>query len=308
MKFQGIYTPAITPLDASGEIDRKAFADVLEHLIASKVHGIVIAGSTGEYYAHTPQERADLAAYAKDVIGTRLPLIVGTGAIRTEDSIAYAAHAREIGADAILVASPPYAVPSEKENAAHALAIDKAAGLPIMLYNYPGRMGVSMGEDYFTRVSQSKNVIAIKESSGDLNQLHMLARRFPNIALSCGWDDLALEFFAWGAPSWVCAGSNFLPAEHVALYEACVVEGDFGKGRKIMAAMMPLMNNLDEGDFVQKIKYGAELEGLAAGNPRLPLLPLDADVKARFAEVVATLKAEVAAVTSGATRTPEPVR
>lgn len=308
MKFQGIYTPAITPLDASGEIDRKAFADVLEHLIASKVHGIVIAGSTGEYYAHTPQERTDLAAYAKDVIGTRLPLIVGTGAIRTEDSIAYAAHAREIGADAILVASPPYAVPSEKENAAHALAIDKAAGLPIMLYNYPGRMGVSMGEDYFTRVSQSKNVIAIKESSGDLNQLHMLARRFPNIALSCGWDDLALEFFAWGAPSWVCAGSNFLPAEHVALYEACVVEGDFGKGRKIMAAMMPLMNNLDEGDFVQKIKYGAELEGLAAGNPRLPLLPLDADVKARFAEVVATLKAEVAAVTSGATRTPEPVR
>lgn len=308
MKFQGIYTPAITPLDASGEIDRKAFADVLEHLIASKVHGIVIAGSTGEYYAHTPQERTDLAAYSKDVIGTRLPLIVGTGAIRTEDSIAYAAHAREIGADAILVASPPYAVPSEKENAAHALAIDKAAGLPIMLYNYPGRMGVSMGEDYFTRVSQSKNVIAIKESSGDLNQLHMLARRFPNIALSCGWDDLALEFFAWGAPSWVCAGSNFLPAEHVALYEACVVEGDFGKGRKIMAAMMPLMNNLDEGDFVQKIKYGAELEGLAAGNPRLPLLPLDADVKARFAEVVATLKAEVAAVTSGATRTPEPVR
>lgn len=240
---------------------------MLEHLIASKVHGIIIAGSTGEYYAHTAQERTDLAAYAKEVIGTRLPLIVGTGAIRTEDSIAYATHAREIGADAILVASPPYAVPSEKENAAHALAIDKAAGLPIMLYNYPGRMGVMMGEDYFTRVSQSKNVVAIKESSGDLGQLHMLARRFPNIALSCGWDDLALEFFAWGAPSWVCAASNFLPAEHVALYEACVVEGDFAKGRKIMSAMMPLMNNLDEGDFVQKIKAGCELEGLTAGAP-----------------------------------------
>lgn len=297
MRFEGIYTPAITPLDADGAIDRKAFAAVLEHLIASKVHGIIIAGSTGEYYAHSAQERTDLAAYAKEVIGTRLPLIVGTGAIRTEEAIAYATHAREIGADAILVASPPYAVPSEEENAAHALAIDKAAGLPIMLYNYPGRMGVSMGEDYFTRVSASKNVIAIKESSGDLGQLHLLARRFPNIALSCGWDDLALEFFAWGAPSWVCAGSNFLPAEHVALYEACVVEGDFVKGRKIMSAMLPLMNNLDEGNFVQKIKYGAELTGLTAGNPRRPLLPIDADVKARFADVVATLKAEVAAVT-----------
>ena len=296
MKFEGIYTPAITPLGSDGEIDRKAFAAVLESLIASGVHGIIIAGSTGEYYAHTQQERIDLAAYAREVIGTRLPLIVGTGAIRTEDSVAYARHAREIGADAILVASPPYAIPTEEENAAHTLTIDRAAGLPIMLYNYPGRMGVSMGEDYFTRVGASKNVIAIKESSGDLNQLHMLARRFPNIALSCGWDDLALEFFAWGAPSWVCAGSNFLPAEHVALYEACVVEGDFTKGRKIMSAMMPLMSLLDEGKFVQKIKHGCELIGLKAGKPRLPLLPLEAEDEARLAGVVAAMKREVAAV------------
>ena len=305
MKFEGIYTPAITPLDADGEIDRQAFAAVLERLIANGVHGIIIAGSTGEYYAHTPQERTDLAAYAKQVIGTRLPLIVGTGAIRTEDSVAYARHAREIGADAILVASPPYAIPTEEENAVHALTIDRAAGLPIMLYNYPGRMGVSMGEDYFTRVSQSKNVVAIKESSGDLNQVHMLARRFPSIAISCGWDDLALEFFAWGAPSWVCAGSNFLPAEHVALYRACVVEGDFAKGRRIMAAMMPLMNLLDEGRFVQKIKHGCELAGLGAGKPRLPLLPLDAEDEARLAAIVATLKQEVAAVAGPVA---EPVR
>ena len=133
----------------------------------------------------------------------------------------------------------------------------------------------------------------------------MLARRFPNIALSCGWDDLALEFFAWGAPSWVCAGSNFLPAEHVALYEACVVEGDFAKGRRIMSAMMPLMNILDEGKFVQKIKHGCELIGLTAGKPRLPLLPLDAADEARLAEVVAALKQEVAAV---AQPVAEPVR
>jgi 4-hydroxy-tetrahydrodipicolinate synthase len=305
VKFEGIYTPAITPLDADGAIDRKAYAAVLESLIAGGVHGIIVAGSTGEYYAHTMQERTDLAAYAKEVIGGRLPLIIGTGAIRTEDSVAYAEHAREIGADAILVASPPYAIPTEEENAVHTLTIDKAAGLPIMLYNYPGRMGVSMGEDYFTRVSESENVIAIKESSGDPNQLHLLARRFPSISLSCGWDDLALEFFAWGAPSWVCAGSNFLPAEHVALYEACVVEGDFAKGRRIMSAMMPLMNLLDEGKFVQKIKHGCDLIGLKAGKPRLPLLPLNAEDEARLAAVVAALKEEVAAVTQPVA---EPVR
>ena len=135
-----------------------------------------------------------------------------------------------------------------------------------MLYNYPGRMGVSMGEEYFARVGRSRNVVAIKESSGDTGQMHMLARRFPNIALSCGWDDQALEFFAWGARSWVCAGSNFIPTEHIALYEACVVEKNFDKGRRIMTAMMPLMNFLDGGKFVQSIKYGCELAGLKAGH------------------------------------------
>jgi 4-hydroxy-tetrahydrodipicolinate synthase len=298
MKFEGTYTPAITPLGPDGEIDRKAFADVLESLIAAGVHGIIIAGSTGEYYAHTPQERYDLAAYARDVIGTALPLIVGTGAIRTEDSVAYAKAAREIGADAILVASPPYAIPTEEENAVHALTVDRAAGLPIMLYNYPGRMGVSMGEAYFARVSESRNVVAIKESSGDMAQVHMLAARFPKIALSCGWDDQALEFFAWGARSWVCAGSNFLAAEHVALYEACVVEKDFDKGRRIMTAMLPLMTFLDEGKFVQKIKHGCELAGLRAGAPRLPLLPLEAAEEQRLATIVAALRRDVAAVAS----------
>jgi 4-hydroxy-tetrahydrodipicolinate synthase len=166
-----------------------------------------------------------------------------------------------------------------------------------MLYNYPGRMGVSMGETYFTRVSQSRNVVAIKESSGDMGQLHLLARRFPNIALSCGWDDQALEFFAWGARSWVCAGSNFLPSEHIALYNACAVEKNFDKGRRIMSAMMPLMNLLDEGKFVQKIKHGCALVGLKAGRPRLPLMPLNAEDEERLAAVVAELKREVAVVT-----------
>ena len=141
MKFEGIYTPAITPHGADGAIDRAAFAEVLESLIAAGVHGIIVGGSTGEYYAHSMQERIDSFTYAKEVIGSRVPLIVGTGAIRTEDSVTYAVAAKDIGADAILVTSPPYAVPTERENAVHALTIDRAADLPIMLYNYPGRMG-----------------------------------------------------------------------------------------------------------------------------------------------------------------------
>lgn len=300
MKFEGIYTPAITPLTATGQIDSAAFADVLEYLIESKVHGVIIGGSTGEYYAHTSQERIDLAAHAKEVIGNRVALIVGTGAIRTEDSVEFAKAARAIKADAILVGSPPYALPTEQENAIHALAVDQAAGLPIMLYNYPGRMSVSMGDEYFKAVSASKNVVAIKESSGDMGQVHRLATQYPNIALSCGWDDQALEFFAWGARSWVCAGSNFVPREHVALYEACVVEKDFDKGRKIMSAFMPLMDFLEGGKFVQAIKAGCAFNGLRTGSVRAPLQPLTESENQALQTVITNLKRDVAQIVGGA--------
>ena len=300
MKFEGIYTPAITPLTAEGQIDRTAFAEVLEYLIEARVHGIIIGGSTGEYYAHTAQERFDLAALAKDVIGSRIPLIVGTGAVRTEDSVEYAKAAKAIKADAILVGSPPYALPTEAENAAHALAVDKAAGLPIMLYNYPGRMSVSMGREFFrTVLAASSNFVAIKESSGEMGQLHMLAREFPQLDISCGWDDQALEFFAWGARSWVCAGSNFIPREHVALYEACVIEKDFDKGRRIMSAMLPLMDFLECGKFVQSIKFGCQLAGLRAGGVRAPLQGLDDSEQQQLQAVVSQLKREVAAIVGG---------
>ena len=300
MNFEGIYTPAITPLGPDGQIDKQGFAAVLESLIEAKVHGIIIGGSTGEYYAQSMQERLDLAAYAKEVIGNRMPLIVGTGAIRTEDSVAYAESAKQIGADAILVTSPPYALPTEKENAVHALTIDRAANLPIMLYNYPARMGVMMQAEYFSRVGKSRNVKAIKESSGEMANVHLLARKFPHIALSCGWDDQALEFFAWGAKSWVCAGSNFLPREHVALYEACVLERNFDKGRAIMTAMLPLMDFLDGGKFVQSIKHGCEIIGLKAGPVRAPLRGMTSEEKRTLETVVATLKRTVAQITSGA--------
>lgn len=297
MKFEGIYTPAITPLTQEGNIDKGAFAEVLESLLDANVHGIVIGGSTGEYYAHTPQERFELAALAKSVIGTRVPLVVGTGAVRTEDSVEYAKAAKAIKADAILVGSPPYALPTERENAAHALTIDRAAGLPIMLYNYPGRMSVSMGREFFSTVSAaSSNFVAIKESSGQTAQLHMLAAAFPNIGISCGWDDQALEFFAWGARSWVCAGSNFIPHEHIALYEACVIEKNFDKGRRIMAAMLPLMDFLEGGKFVQSIKFGCELAGLRSGEVRAPLASLDESEKQTLQAIVARLRHDVATV------------
>lgn len=294
MNFDGIFTPAITPLAADGSIDQGAFAEMLDYLVQSKVHGIVIGGSTGEYYAHSPEERVALIALAKDILKGQLPLVIGTGAIRTEDAIHYAEAARRAGADAIMVSCPPYALPTQQELADHVLAVDQAAGLPIMLYNYPARTGVAMQDAFFEAVQGCANICAIKESSGDMNRLHRLAHSHPDLQISCGWDDQALEFFAWGARSWVCAGSNFIPAEHVALYEACVLKGDFVKGRKIMSAMLPLMDFLESGKFVQSIKYGCELNGLKTGGLRAPLKGLNSEEKATLADIIQNMKNQVA--------------
>ena len=294
MKFEGIYTPVITPHDEQCGIDYERFTETIEMLISSGVSGLIVAGTTGEYYAQTVEERFDLMQLAKKTIGSRVPLIVGTGAIRTEDCIMYAEEAKRIGADALLVTTPPYAYPTGREIALHALAIDRAADLPVMLYNYPGRMSVNMDEETLDRLGRSPNFCAIKESSGDPNRLHMLARDYPQIQLSCGMDDQALEFFAWGARSWVCAGSNFAPEAHIALYQACAVEGNFNKGRRIMSAMLPLMRVLEQGGkFVQCIKHGLTLRGIDAGPPRRPLQPLNKNEQRELAEVIKTMNTTI---------------
>lgn len=303
MRFEGIYTPIVTPYRADFSIDRERFAAVIEDLISAGVHGIIVAGTTGEYYAQTTAERIGMMRLAKQLIDHRLPLIVGTGAIRTEDSIELAQAAKAAGADALLVATPPYAYPTGREIALHALAIDRAVNLPVMLYNYPGRMGVNMDEETLDRLGRSPNFCAIKESSGDPNRLHMLARDYAHIQLSCGMDDQALEFFAWGARSWVCAGSNFAPEAHIALYQACVVEADFDKGRRLMSAMLPLMRVLEQGGkFVQCIKHGLTLRGIDVGPPRRPLQALNKDEKRQLAEVIRTMNATITAIDQEASR------
>ncbi len=300
MRFEGIYTPVVTPHNEDHTINRDRFADVIEHLIGAGVHGLIIAGTTGEYYAQSTDERIELMKLAKELIKGRLPLIIGTGAIRTEDSIVFAENAKAIKADGILVTTPPYAYPTAREIALHGLAIDRAANLPAMLYNYPGRMSVNMDEETLDRLGRSPNFCAIKESSGDINRVHLLARNYPHIQLSCGMDDQALEFFAWGARSWVCAGSNFAPEAHIALYKACAVEKDFDKGRAIMMAMLPLMSVLEQGGkFVQCIKHGLTMRGIPAGPPRKPLQPLNKDDKRALEQVIRVMNTTIEQIEKG---------
>ncbi|WP_027857675.1 dihydrodipicolinate synthase family protein [Marinobacterium jannaschii] len=297
MRFEGIYTPVITPFGEDYTIDYDAYATHVQYLIDSGVHGLMIGGTTGEYYVESHEERVKLLQIAREIVTGDQLIIFGTGSVNPDASLKLAEDAAKYGADCILVATPPYSLPTQRELALHALAVDRAANLPVMLYNYPDRMGVNMEEEFLDRVGRSSNFCGIKESSGDINRLHMLARDYPHIQVACGMDDQALEFFAWGARSWVCAGSNFLPKEHIALYQACAVENDFNKGRRIMSAMMPLMRVLEQGGkFIQSVKYGVTLDGRVAGEVRKPLRGLNKDEKRAMERVVKVLKSTIAGI------------
>jgi len=290
MNFDGIFTPIVTPYKEDFKIDFNNLEKILNHLVLSKVHGIIIGGTTGEYYAQSISERIEILKFAKKIVKNKIPLVAGVGSLRTEDCVFLAKASKNLQYDAILITSPPYSQPTQKENANHALTIDRSVDMPILLYNFPGKMGSEMGRDYLDTVSKSKNFFAIKESSGSPSKLHLLAKDFPQIQISCGADDQALEFFAWGARSWVCAGSNFAPEIHIALYEACVLKRDFILGREVMLTLLPLLDLLENGGkFVQSVKFCMEIQGMPVGPPRLPLRILNKDEKRIIERVVITM-------------------
>jgi len=297
MIFEGIIPPVITPFNSDLSVDEKGQAEIIEYMIDSGIHAIIVGGTTGEFFTLSREERMRQFAFANDVINKRVPLVCGVNDITTEGACEFARAAKTAGADGLLVAAPYYSTPTEKELASHCLSIDRAANLPIILYNYPGRTGANMGEEFLQRVGQRPNFAAIKEASGDINRIHMIAREFPQIRLSCGADDQALEFFVWGASSWVTAIGNFFAKEMVAFYDTCVRDEDFVKARSLMSALLPLTTVLERGGkFVQCTKYGCEYYGLPAGPVRNPLKPIKKELARQLREVLDIAKTTVASI------------
>lgn len=297
--MEGVIPPVITPYHEDLSIDFDSYGILLEHLVASGAHAVIVGGTTGEYYLQTTEERVKLIQKAKDVLNGRVPLIAGVGGIRTEDCIQMGLTAKSIGCDGILISSPFYAVPTQTEVAEHAIAIDEAVDLPIMLYNYPGRTGTCMESEFFNRIVDRPNFQAIKESSGDIGAVHQLILDYPQLRLFCGTDDQALEYFAWGASGWVCGAGTALPNEHLALYHTCIADNDFVTGRTIMKSLLPYLDFLENGGkFTQSVKYSCELAGLPTGSVRAPLQPLSDIEKEQLAGIVQRLKSEISELTS----------
>lgn len=292
--FKGIIPPVITPFKPDCSVDETGYADVIEYMIDGGVHGIIIGGTTGEFYAMSASERVRQFQFAKSVINGRVPMICGVNDLSTKGACDLAIAARNAGADGLLLAAPPYSLPTENELAAHCIMIDEVADLPIMLYNYPGRTGVHMGVDFLNLVSKKSNFQCIKEASGDIDRLHLLVNKYSNIELSCGAEDQALEFFVWGATSWVTPMGNFIIKEVVNFYDTCTHDKDYGKARQMMQALLPLTSIIESGGkFAQSVKFAAAYQGLPTGPVRPPMQEMTAEFETNLKETLVTTQAKL---------------
>jgi 4-hydroxy-tetrahydrodipicolinate synthase len=287
MSFEGVHTPLVTPFKADGEIDHDLLGKHAADL-ARRVSGLCVGGTTGEYYALSFSERVQTFNTVALAAGGKTYLTAGINATTTREVIRLGEQAKSAGMQALLVAAPYYAQPTQEELLAHLLKVDDALDLPIMLYNFPARTGTEISDGVLEALGERPNFVAMKESTGDISHLHHLATHFKDrLMFSCGMDDQALEFFAWGAKSWVGGASNFLPEAHMALFDACVNKGDFTLGRKLMAQLLPVLELLERsGKFIQYVRYGCELAGLPVGVARAPLGGLSEDERAAFTKLV----------------------
>ena len=282
MKLSGVMPALVTPYDANDKIDFKAFEALLAHLREAGCAGWVPNGSTGEYNAMTADERAEVLKFVADFANDDEILIAGTNAGSTREVIEHTQRAYDLGYRTVLLSAPYYAMPAEDELIKHYQAVLDAVDVNLVMYNYPPKVGVEVTFDVIDALADNPRVIGIKESSGVLQRaVDIYSRYNGRVQLVSGSDDIALDFMLWGADSWICGPANCMAKACVDLdntYKA----GDLEAARGKMVKLYKAMNSLETGKFVQKVKYGCELQGVPVGNCRGPLQPLSDTEKADF--------------------------
>lgn len=282
MKLSGVLPALVTPFDAQGNIDFKAFEKHMSNLRAAGVAGWVPCGSTGEYSAMSDDERAEVLKFVKGFAKPGEILIAGTNAPHTKGVIANTKRAKEIGYDTVLLATPFYTKPSQQELIAHFKAVLDAVDVNIVLYSYPAKDGIEMEWELLDALADHPRVIGIKESSGSLQRAIGIASRYKDrLQLVSGSDDIALDFMLWGADAWICGPVNCM-GKAVCDLDRSFRAGDMKKAREQMTVLFNAMSILETGKYVQKVKYGCELQGTPVGLARMPLGELTAEEKAAF--------------------------
>jgi 4-hydroxy-tetrahydrodipicolinate synthase len=279
------YIPAITtPFAADGALDTDAWRELVDWMVEEGMHGIAVAGTTGEWFSLLPEERVELFRLAADVVAGRITVLGGCMAFTPREVIGYAGAAKDAGLDGILLTPPPYVVPTDREIVAFYEAVSDAVEIPICVYNWPRGTNVDMRPALLSRLAAIPNVVAIKNSTGDFAAFTggLFAVRDRARYFGVPMNEAGVMLLNEGADGTLGAGA-VLGSDHPRFFD-CVWAGDLPEALRVGARDRVLLEEWFLPDYSPRfgspqtlMKAALNLRGLPGGYPRPPLLPLDED-------------------------------
>lgn len=286
--FQGSIPALVTPF-SDNEVDRDAFARLVERQIAAGAGALVPVGTTGETSTLSHQEHRDVVALCVEVAAGRVPVIAGAGSNATREAIELVAHAKAVGADAALVVCPYYNKPNQEGLTAHFTAINDAVALPVFIYNVPGRTVSDILPETVGALAKLPNIIGIKDATGEIARVakhKTLAGDAQFVQLS-GDDPSAVDFYLAGGAGCISVTANVAPEMTAEIYRA-LQRGDFQAARDIDKRLARLHTALFRSPSPGPAKYALSQFGLCQPDLRLPITPPDeatrAEIDAALAE------------------------
>ena len=270
--FRGSFTALVTPFK-NGSLDEKAFRDIVEWQISEGSNGLVPVGTTGESPTLSHDEHKKVVEWCIDQVDGRVPVIAGSGSNSTAEAIELSRHAEEAGADAVLIVTPYYNKPTQEGLYQHYKAINDAIGIPIIIYNIPGRSIVDMSVETMARLFELKNIAGVKDATANVvrvsQQRAAMGEGFNQLS---GEDATALGFMAHGGHGCISVTANVAP-RLCAEFQAACLKGDFAGALKLQDKLAPLHINLFVETSPAPIKYALSLIGKCANALRLPMVP-----------------------------------
>ena len=275
MKIKGIYTPVVTPFRKNFEIDFESLEKILKFLLKKKIHGIVVGGTTGEYFSLNFQERIQLFEFVKKIVGNKCQLIAGTTSINANEAIELSLIAKYLGYKCILLGSPPYSQPTQEESAQFFLNIAKKVQIPIMMYNFPEKMAFEIKEPFLKKVMSNKFFTSIKHNSSNPAMIKHFASNYPSLQIACGNDLQFLEFCSWGSKSWVGGLSNCFPQIHVEIFKEAILNKNFDRAENKLLKLKQVIDYiLSISKYTQSVKFLMQELGFCSDLCRSPYLKL----------------------------------
>jgi 4-hydroxy-tetrahydrodipicolinate synthase len=277
-RLHGILVAAVTPFTADDRVDEVATRNLIRSLMDAGVHGMIPAGSTGEFSSMTLDERKRVTDIVIETVGGKIPVLPHTGAIATREVVDLSMHAQRSGATGLMIVPPFYEPLSEDEVRAHYAAVAAAVNLPIMLYNIPSCTGFAFRPEFVLRLADEiPSIQYVKDSSGDARALQAMLTAFGDrVQVFNGWDTLSFFGLVAGTPGCVWGAANVMPRECVALYGLTTQKRDLSGARDLWARMLPANVFFEREGYVGAVKAGAALAGRPVGNPRQPIKALSA--------------------------------